>query len=76
MGFPGGSSTFLALSSHDFHNMWFLLQNRFTTRSKEHPELSKTLLELKLVVILPEKSAKDNCRISKGQKKKKSLIAL
>lgn len=75
MGFPGGSSTFLALSSHDFHNMWFLLQNHFSTRNKEHPELSRTLLELKLVVILPEKSAKDNYRISKGPKKNKLIKA-
>ena len=56
--------------------MWFLLQNGFSTRNKEHPELSRALLELKLVVILPERSAKDNYRISKGPKKKKSLIAL
>lgn len=57
--------------------MWFLLQNGFSTRNKEHPELSRALLELKLVVILPERSAKDNYRISKGpKKKKKSLIAL
>ena len=75
MGCPGGSSTFLALSSHDFHNMWFLLQNHFSTRNKEHPELSRTLLELKLVVILPEKSAKDNYRISKGPKKNKLIKA-